>query len=604
MAKPLRLTRTLTLDITPAAFYQAASGTDRVNRLTGLPAVRFTPGLTPDGRQALRAEARMMGLSIHWYDLPFEWVENQYWIARRLMEGVPLKQVDITTTIQPLPGDRTQVRVVVDVLPSNILGRLGASLVFGTYALTRIARLYRQFAAAYQRQAPDLFPPTTMKPVIDRPALARLVRELRALPLRSEAVNRLLDYFVTAPDDAVSTMRPFVLADRWGLDRMEVLRVFLYATRIGLLDMRWDVLCPNCRVAKVQAGTLGELEREAHCDTCNIRYDVNFDEAVELRFTPNQAVRETYEATYCIGGPFQTPHIVAQLDVAPGETRAVDLADFAPGHYRWRTRQRAERGRVEIVEAGPLDPVVIRLDQAGGDAPVVLAPGASLRLDNPGPTPLLVMLEHDGWGNDRVSAALVTALQEFRTLFSSQVLAPGLNVGVRNLTVLFSDLKDSTTLYERVGDSPAYASVRDHFAIMTTAIGAHRGAVVKTIGDAVMAVFYTPADAVAAGLAIQAGIAAYNAQSDHEPLTVKLGLHRGPCIAINANDVLDYFGTTVNIAARVQGTSEGDDLILSEAVYSDPAAAAELSDYGVEPFTARLKGLSQEFTLYRVRAGV
>ena len=122
----------------------------------------------------------------------------------------------------------------------------------------------------------------------------------------------------------------------------------------------------------------------------------------------------------------------------------------------------------------------------------------------------MLILERADWGNEGVSAALVTSLQEFRTMFSSQVLAPGLGVSVRNLTLLFSDLKDSTAMYERVGDSPAYARVRDHFGIMGEAIAEHNGAIVKTIGDAVMAVFSVPADAVAAALAIQEGIARYN----------------------------------------------------------------------------------------------
>ena len=92
----------------------------------------------------------------------------------------------------------------------------------------------------------------------------------------------------------------------------------------------------------------------------------------------------------------------------------------------------------------------------------------------------------------------------------------------------------------------------------------HDGAVVKTIGDAVMASFGDPANAVKAALAMQARIA------DHE-LVLKLGVHVGPSVVVNLNDRLDYFGSTVNMAARLQGQSQGGDIVLSRAVADDPA---------------------------------
>ncbi|HUS15415.1 MAG TPA: adenylate/guanylate cyclase domain-containing protein, partial [Chloroflexia bacterium] len=379
-------------------------------------------------------------------------------------------------------------------------------------------------------------------------------------------------------------------------------RVFLYATRAGLLDLHWDVLCPNCRVAKNQVGSLADLSREAHCDTCNIRYDVNFDEYVELRFTVSDAVREVYQATFCIAAPYQTRHILAQFNLAPGNTHTLAV-DFGPGTYRWRTRQRTERGDVQVGPDGGPGPLHYRFTAGDVDGPVgtpALRPGGAIHFENSSGTDLLLIFEQAGWGLDGVSAALVTSLQEFRTLFSSQVLAPGLSVAVKNLTVLFSDLKESTTLYDRMGDSAAYASVRDHFVIMSNTIAAHNGAVVKTIGDAVMAVFSTPSHAVEACLAIQRGITLYNETATDDHITVKLGLHSGPCLAINANDVLDYFGSTVNIASRVQGASGGADVILTDRVYADPAVHHLLAGLPVQSFTASLKGISQVFTLYRV----
>ena len=589
MAKPLRLTRKLTLAMSAAAFFQAATMTDRVERVTGLPPARFTMSREPGGRQALRADARFLSVPVHWYELPFEWVDGRYWVVHRLFEGLPIRTIDVTTRLQPLADGRTEVDILVEVLPSNWLGRLGAVFVFGLYTLALLTRLYRSFATRYAARAPDLFP-TMIKPVVRHTALTSRMRDLQTAPVAADGVLRLAGHLQYAPDDAVSDMRPFALADSWALDRMEILRVFLYATHAGLLDLHWNVLCPNCRVAQAQPTSLTDLGSAAHCDTCNIRYDVNFDEYVELRFTVNAAVREVYTGTFCIGGPYQTRHIVAQMDLLPGASVMVPLAGFAPGTYRWRTRQRAERGTVELTADGSINRASYRFTPDTVQLPAVhtLGPAATLGFENAGPAPLLLIVEQATWGTDGVSTALVTSLQEFRHLFAAQVLAPGVGVAVRSLTVLFSDLKDSTALYERVGDSAAYVRVRDHVAILQAVIADHRGALVKTIGDAVMAVFSVSADAVAAALAIQAQIAAYNADPGHH------------CIAINANGVLDYFGSTVNIAARVQGISAGDELILSAAVAQDAGVAALLAAQPLDSFSTTLKGLAQVFTLYRV----
>ena len=120
-------------------------------------------------------------------------------------------------------------------------------------------------------------------------------------------------------------MRPFALADAWGEERLEVLRLFLYATRAGLLDLEWDVLCPNCRGASVRTSTLADLALDAHCSSCNIRYDVNFDESVELRFSVSPDIRDAVDLAYCIGGPANTRHIVSQIWLPPRSTKQLRL---------------------------------------------------------------------------------------------------------------------------------------------------------------------------------------------------------------------------------------------------------------------------------------
>jgi class 3 adenylate cyclase len=146
----------------------------------------------------------------------------------------------------------------------------------------------------------------------------------------------------------------------------------------------------------------------------------------------------------------------------------------------------------------------------------------------------------------------VLTTQTFRDLFRSEVIKASEGIGVKNITLLFTDLKGSTELYERIGDLNAFSLVQRHFERLLDVTVRNNGAIIKTIGDAIMASFLKPADAVKAALAMRNEIAAFNAEQADRALILKIGIHTGPAIAVTLNDRLDYFGQNVNIAARIQ----------------------------------------------------
>jgi len=195
-------------------------------------------------------------------------------------------------------------------------------------------------------------------------------------------------------------------------------------------------------------------------------------------------------------------------------------------------------------------------------------------------------------------------MPEFRDLFSSEVLAPGLQLGVTSLAFLFTDLTGSTALYQRVGQARAFRIVQDQFALLGEAIASHNGAIVKTIGDAVMATFPTGGDALAAGLAIQRAIRRLDLRGEADASElVRVGIHQGPCVAVTANDRLDYFGTTVNIASRVEHEARGGEVAATAEVCEALDAQAVIAEAGLRPelVLARLKGIEEPVRLYRLR---
>jgi class 3 adenylate cyclase len=191
---------------------------------------------------------------------------------------------------------------------------------------------------------------------------------------------------------------------------------------------------------------------------------------------------------------------------------------------------------------------------------------AAFSVHNPNPFPIQVALESGAGDDEILTAARVTNWQEFRDLFATEVISPTERVTVGSQVVLFTDLRGSTALYSDIGDAPAYVLVRDHFKILHDVVSAHHGGVVKTIGDAVMAVFSNLSEALAAAHAMHEQLAKMNSKQKIR-LQLKSALHVGPCLAVNANDKLDFFGSVVNLAARLVGSCEGDDLVVADEIF-------------------------------------
>ena len=174
--------------------------------------------------------------------------------------------------------------------------------------------------------------------------------------------------------------------------------------------------------------------------------------------------------------------------------------------------------------------------------------------------------------------------------------------GVKDVTILFTDLKGSTQLYQHVGDLNAYALVREHYGILSHAVASQHGAVVKTIGDAIMATFTRPVEAVAAGLEMLRELPRMNQSSVYGDLVLKVGIHHGAAISVTLNDRVDYFGQTVNMASRVQGSAGGDEMLLTEETFQSDGVSELLRESGSRVDSERipLMGIDEPLTIYRV----
>lgn len=602
---PIILERELYLNVPREQLWQVVRDTDRLNRALGLPPVTYHVLPRSEGGVEIEGEFQLGGKRIRWLEQPFEWVEGRRHFVVRSYRNGPLREFRGGLALADFNGG-TRVTLRAELHPRGLLG-----WVLARFRAPGLARGFEQLCRAVELQVlseqPVVLPgeaPENGEEI--RRQIARVLSspEARGLLSPDDALTLLLrEHLATAPDRDVARIRPLSLARHWDRPGMEVVRLCLKATRAGLLELTWDVICPGCRGTKQRATSLAALAGESHCETCQIRFDLNFDQAVEASFRPHPNVRKVEENRFCAFGPGNTPHVLAQLRLEPGG-RLEETVPLPQGRYRLRSPEAPAATWVDAGEDGPAAALFrIRPEGTETDAPRLAAGAVAVTVENALPSPARLLLERAEWAQDAATAALVSTVQEFRDLFSAEALSPQTQLSIGSLSFLFTDLKGSTTLYAELGDARAYALVRDHFTFLREAVWRFEGAIVKTIGDAIMAVFYDPHHAVACALAVQKGVAEFNRSHPPGSVVVKMGIHTGACLAVRLNDALDYFGSTVNMASRVQGLSEGGDIVVTEAVVRDVAVSAllEQEQPAVEELNVELKGMGCCFALRRLR---
>jgi class 3 adenylate cyclase len=590
------------LKSSPEKLWPFVADTNRFNRDTGVPSVepaQTTRERLRNARRRLRLS--MFGMAVEWEEQPFEWVRPaRFGVSRTYSKG-PITELRALVELTPRAAGGTKLSYDFRAKPRSLVGGFLVSLQVKFSSSRRFARAFRNYDELAGSTEAEASRETYVE--LDSAAQSRLQvigEKLLAEGADAEVVERLLDFVRSADDFAVARIRPYALADEWKLSRRAVLEACLRSTRFGLLDLQWELLCPLCRAAGETGKSLSEISSQVHCETCRIDFTVNFDRFVEVTFKPNALLRQVKPQNFCMGSPQKTPHIVAQQLLPANSERELSLP-LEPGRYRLRALELSGGQDVSVNDVGQ-GTANVTIGEAGWPAQELkLAPQSSLKLANATDAEQLLILERLAWSDQSATAAEVTALQMFRDLFASEALRPGEKISVGTLTVLFTDLRNSTQLYREIGDATAFGRVMNHFDVLKKVIAEEDGALVKTIGDAVMAVFRRPASALKAMLSAQETLAAPAAGV--APLTLKAGVHTGPCIAVTLNDRLDYFGSTVNMAARLEGLSTGDDVIISRALYDDPEVREFVASENLQAtsFEILLKGFQEErFELWRV----
>jgi class 3 adenylate cyclase len=450
-----------------------------------------------------------------------------------------------------------------------------------------------------------------------------------------DVVDSIENLVKNAPDHKLSRINVLDFASSTGIDEERAISAFLHATRIGLLELSWNVLCPACGGVLEPKTSLKSLHREKYdCELCAAGRELTLDEMVEVTFRVAARVRripahdpetlpiwEYYRQIHWSSGVV-LPDTYEQIM----QEAILDSVELPPGGIA-KLSLSLRKSRVVVFE--PITHSARFLNVEGAEtrerqniSVVYSNEGMLMGAAKLNPGPLLLSLEnrsnvrvlptvwvtgaavHDLLSARRplLSAKRLLSNQTFRDLYRAETLDVRQRLRITSMTFLFTDLKGSTALYERVGDLVAYDLVHSHFDVLAQIIASQGGAIVKTIGDAVMATFPTPRRAVAAALAMRGAMRKLSQEQEREELLLKIGIHEGPCLAVTLNDRQDYFGQTVNVAARVQHLATARAICTTQSVVEDPETTALLQKSGLSPVSkhTELAGLSRDVMIYEI----
>jgi len=456
--------------------------------------------------------------------------------------------------------------------------------------------------------------------VSDDLAQLRLVASLDA-----EVVDAFVDLVRHGTDREIVRINPVRFARDRGLNERSVVEMFLHGRKLGLVTMEWLFVCRGCGDIVESLASLTSASSHFFCDVCSADRGTDMTDYVDVVFTVAVPVRRSafhdpwsldveshffehrFDSNCFVDGvpiaQYLRSCLVTCRYVGAGETITIE-ADAKPEHL-WFTNGPALMVRPERTDQWrTFDFEYSGTHTAGFKAEVDSGP-VRTRFTNRTTHPYALMVvnlpaEYELERGAFLSGADVLSNQTFLDLFETETVVASEGLGVTRLAFVFTDLEGSTAMYDRMGDMRAFELVRMHFGLLRESVVRNSGAMVKTIGDAVMATFVDPRDALLAAVHMLATVDQFNAAQGDELLRLKVGVHWGACLAVTLNDRLDYFGQTVNLAARVQSLAHANEIVISHDVAVQPSVGELIQKLEETSAIVQVKGIESDVAIHRL----
>lgn len=538
-----------------------------------------------------------------WQEEPIMWEKPYRFGLKRHYRSGLLKSLAISGEMTE-SDEHTVLTVRIQFIASSLLLRLPLNWYF-KYVLKRRLQQELQNIDQACSESKELYESNKPNKISrgGRKRLDKIIPKLIEETKRKRIINRLIEFLEKADDDRLERIHPYELAEYWGEKKFSVLNVFLHAADLEMLDFGWDICCPNCNAPKHHFRKFSEAYTPLRCDECDLEYAMDFNKNTQLVFRPNPLIRKIISKQYCTNGPGSKPFRISQhyLDLNEDQYLKVKLQE---GTYIFKSFHNKGHLKLHVRESGADNVTLYLTDEDFQGQEVTISTNPNLVISNRSTRKVVCFLDRENWQKEAIYASEVSSSVDFRSLFARELIKESAKVKATDLTILFTDLMNSTELYLQEGDDMAIGRVMSHFRIIQQIVAEERGGIVKTIGDSVMAVFREPVSALKAIQRIQQIFTTSTSLGDS--FKIKAGLHMGDCKAVNLNGKIDYFGTTVNIASRLVDVAKEKEVMLSEAVFDHPEVQLYLeknSDtFFVKDSQRELKGFEdEEFKVKQIR---
>lgn len=407
--------------------------TNRVNRAMGLPAPEFRP-ISKNKPSVYDTKAKLKGMTLHWNEYPFCWVECQSMTVLREFHNGPYRLVVSEVELVRLIHGGTLLIHRFHYQCRNRLGRWFARWQIGKSTWRSLDRIYRgldehgQISSNHSRPTDGFTIPVQFARNYQA-KVSQLNRLLAEQDLPETIRARLEELILEGPDDELARLRVRALARRWQVAEAEVLRAMLCACQVGVLNVAWEVICPKCRAGSSHHNQLAKIKEHEHCEVCHIDFETHFAQNVELIFEVTPAIRKIARQRWCIGGPFHAPHVVAQLVLQNQQTISLKLA-LEIGDYQIINSQSERKILLQVRDkaenSAMNDRLKLNLNWNFDESQIfsLVSGGQRISITNETNELMLIRLERVVSQDDVLTAAEAATFRIFRETFPNQIVSP------------------------------------------------------------------------------------------------------------------------------------------------------------------------------------
>ena len=300
----------------------------------------------------------------------------------REFDSGPFKWFMSVVTMEAQPGGGTRLSHQIRIEARNLIGRALTTIEADWKGFRNLKRVYQRMDKSIQARNENAGhntsdPFTEVKPPASavRNRIEQRIETIIGRGADHDAAKALQTALMQWAGQDLAQMRPLNLAERMNVGGDAMVETCLMAATEGLLNLRWDILCPACRVGAATTELLSKIDSHTHCEACDVDFKSNLGDAIEMVFRVHPEIREVNDGQYCIGGPEHSPHVVAQVRLEAGECLDLDV-NLVAGDYLLRGPRLAQNGRIRVESKSAPSVVEFVLSELGGRTRPNFAPAS------------------------------------------------------------------------------------------------------------------------------------------------------------------------------------------------------------------------------------